>query len=76
MMTNRVCWHVNFNQENEYKECGMLIEVLKDKWGLYARIDDGGDGYKLCDLWRFDRESYLLCQRLYPHFWQETQDND
>jgi len=64
-----VSWYVNINQENEYRESAILVEVCKDNRGLFARVNDGGDGLKLVDLWRFDRESYEKVQAAFPEFW-------
>ena len=64
----RWCTHCGDEEREEYHR-GVLIEVLKDKQGLYARVDDGRDGHLLVDLWRFDRESYIKSQAAYPELW-------
>lgn len=64
----RWCTHCGEDQREEYHR-GVLIEVLKDRYGLYARVDDGRDGHRLIDLWRFDRDSYRKAQAAYPQLW-------
>jgi hypothetical protein len=73
----KVTWYVNINQENEYKVNGVLLEVLKDQRGLYARVDDGSfGGPKLLDLWRLDHESYLRVQAAFPDFWPKKNTSE
>lgn len=68
----RVRWYVSVNEEDEYTESAILVEVRKDQWGLYARVDDGEEGCssKIVELWKLTSESYEVCKQLYPQLWE------